>query len=147
MMPSTMELTTKAVSYKLSFTPSWISDGDKNIACPPKAAILDSLATRVRVLRLLKIKAIVFLSRDDSMSDKPKAVNLALCFKVAECCRMASNCSGRTVARVNRLGTLCWFVEMNALLMGQGLALAACRRANRADDEKIVLTPIVALIT
>jgi hypothetical protein len=62
----TIEDMTRAESYSVSLTylstfrrrahtPNWISSFPKDIGCPPNSAIADSVLTRVRVLRLLKI--------------------------------------------------------------------------------------------
>lgn len=69
MIPSTILLTTLAVSYRLSFTPNWMSDGLKNKAFPPKAAIEDSLATLVLVDLFENKIAIVWFNNVCSNAD------------------------------------------------------------------------------
>lgn len=48
---------TRDVSYKDSFTPSWISSFPRNMGCPPSLMTAASVDTRVRVERLLNIIA------------------------------------------------------------------------------------------
>lgn len=59
MNPSVMLPMTWAVSLNDSLTPSWISAEPRNIARPPSTSVAVSLATRVRVERLLNIRAMV----------------------------------------------------------------------------------------
>ena len=58
-MPATMLDITLLVSWRDSFTPSWMSSFPRNIVCPPIVVMADSVETRVRVLRLLKSSAMV----------------------------------------------------------------------------------------
>ena len=51
-------LRTRAVSFMDSFTPSWMSDGPRKRACPPRRFMPVSVETRVRVDRFWKIMAV-----------------------------------------------------------------------------------------
>ena len=60
----TMEEMTMEVSWRDSLTPSWMSSFPRNMGWPPNAATALSVLTRVRVLRLLNVMAMVFPVRD-----------------------------------------------------------------------------------
>lgn len=70
---------------------------------PPRRATLVSLATRVRVLRLLKRIAIVFLSRVCRAAAAGPS-RFAACLNCDERCRRDSICSTEISASVKRLG-------------------------------------------
>lgn len=75
MMPSTILDTTRAVSYRLSFTPSWISCGPRNIGVPPRVATDVSDATRVRVDRFENMIATLLPVKDCSTACESSAVD------------------------------------------------------------------------
>jgi len=134
MMPSTIEPTTRAVSSRLSLTPSWMSEGARNMPWPPRAATLDSLATRVRVLRLLKMIAIVLRSNERSRSHTPIAVCFAVRLNCAARCKTPSISFTERWARVRRFGTPDLFVDRARTCDSRGL----CGNVRQARTKSIV---------